>query len=814
MMTASLIAINSGVMAEGKDELSALKISDPPKTAASVFPPPARETVPPLSAELNKSIASHPVAEAWLAKNAVGGTELVVNGRRNPFLAAFLLANYDYNTAYLEPWVKSGINIIMAEANLGFFRKEFGYTWEMTNQNPFWVGKDKYDFSDVEKGLWRYLRMQPDGNIIVVLSVGTYLEWAQENPDDLVMNEKGQYAIGDHYFKRFDAAPPVYTNKEQRVWSFFSEKFRDDVSKVYTAYIQHIEKTIPGRRIIGYMISGGVDGQFYSWLAPDGELYKNKDLWNDYSPAARKAWKKWVAAKYTNIESVNVAWGKNYTSVADIVPPPAENLMGGNVFHDPQSEQQAIDWKIFLADSRCRLISHLAGVIKEASGKKVIVGAWGGESGVRRDNTSVARIIKDKNIDFLLSQPRYNTRTPPNVGGINGILASHQLNGKYFIADMDHSTYLRPLSSGANTQGLGINIKEDFHGVTSDIAGLRAMFRREFGLLWANGTSGSFDRITSPPYAYMDPPIIGELAFLRTTEMKLSPASPQSPAADIAVIYDENAVHYLKAGLVPLHFDWTIRQETEYNKSGAPWRWYYADDLRDGLIPPAKVYIFQNLVNIDSKTAAEIEKLKKGNALLVFLGATAYVQGGAARDFARKVTGINLLPVNDCVGGQQPAVDHALVAWRKEGSSDVKAVATYEKLARDGSVFWGAENDPGAVLLANYENSSIPAYILKEHKDWSSIFIGTQMLSCRMISALAEFAGAWRLVEPGKAVCAGRDDFIMIHPLKSGLFDVTLKKPGRLVGFPPFTNISETALSHKLSLEAGNTYLFSVESGK
>ena len=770
------------------------------KSAAAAFTPPPPENVPPVTAELITALESRPPAEAQIVRQENGGYALEINGKPVPFFQASMRCDRNLETFYLEPYIKSGIDILLIAANLGF---QLGYTRPSILVRPVWIGKDKYDFSDVEKVLWRWVSMKPEGNIIVWLEIDSYPEWPIENPGGVMMNEKGEKAIGTHHFYRYDSSPPNV------------EKFREDASKMIAAYVQYVEKTIPGRRIIGYLIGGGQDAQLYYWHPPDTSL-DDPNMWSDYSPAARSAWKKWLRARYGNdITRMNKAWQTKLRSFEQADPPPAKALAGATLFHDPDREQQEIDWKFFIAEGRSSLINHFAEVIKKASSRKVIVGACSGEGGWRRELCSSSQILKNANIDFLFHQVCYHRRNPPGVGGINGILASHQLNGKFFIADMDHSTYLVDIGKLPAKRSYGDTLYQisTMYGVVTNIEGLRAMWRREFGLLWANGAGASIDHMQGVkfPWAYMDKPIIDELAFLRSTAATFLPTSPFSPTADVAVIYDEEAVHYLNSGLKKYHRLWSDAQQIALNKSGVPWRWYYAADLREGKIPQAKIYIFQNLLNIDNQMAAEIEKLKKGNALLVFLSGTGYAQSCSNLDRIRKTTGLNLERIDTAKGGGKLRTDHPLVNWRLAQSGTPPVfIPAQQGIIVDESTLYGVQ-DPSSIILSFYDNTSVPGFVLKEYGSWKSIFIGVHKLSSQMISALARFSGAWQLIDPDRAVCAARDDFIMIHPLQNGLFRVNLRKPGKLVSAPPFKILSEKAARHQLMLNAGNTYLFRVE---
>ncbi|MBU0610737.1 MAG: hypothetical protein KKI08_22825, partial [Armatimonadetes bacterium] len=75
-----------------------------------------------------------------------------------------------------------------------------------------------------------------------------------------------------------------------------------------------------------------------------------------------------------------------------------------------------------------------------------------------------------------------------------------------------------------------------------------------------------------------------------------------------------------------------------------------------------------------------------------------------------------------------------------------------------------------------------------------------------LLSRLARFAGAWRVAPPGVVVAAD-DSLLMLHPMQTGEAEVHLRQPAALAEYPPGNLQSPSALTHRLQLTAGRTYL-------
>jgi hypothetical protein len=362
-------------------------------------------------------------------------------------------------------------------------------------------------------------------------------------------------------------------------------------------------------------------------------------------------------------------------------------------------------------------------------------------------------------------------------------------------------------------------------GRAVDMTMQRDMWRREYARLWVSGNNGAWFNNIGPGAEYDNAGIQDEMRFLNDFSTKLIErrcassftrslqnifTSPDPvAAAEVAFIFDEEAVDYARGALGEFHGAGMYVQWNEANVSGVPIRYYYAQDLRDGKIPPAKLYVLQNCLDIDAAMARRIRDLRKSGATIVFLQGTGMVQLARGQtNFLDDALGIRLRQLetplqekekfsNGKVDAGHPMLagnewNSKLTSFNNEKIKEVKGIALTVK-----------ENTYS--VLARYPISGSPAAATDDKS--KVVFLGAYTLSRDAISRLAAYAGAWRVSPPGNAIAADRE-MLMIHPLQSGKIEIVLKEPAALMEIQPGKITSAKAVKHTLDIKAGQTCLF------
>jgi hypothetical protein len=339
----------------------------------------------------------------------------------------------------------------------------------------------------------------------------------------------------------------------------------------------------------------------------------------------------------------------------------------------------------------------------------------------------------------------------------------------------------------------------------------RAMWRREFARLWVSGNNGAWSLAFARPQDYDHPGLREEVRFLRGHGSDVVARNARQrqgpPAAEVAFICDESAVDWARAALSEYHYAPYGVQWREAHLSGVPCRFYYVQDLREGKVPAAKLYVLQNLLDVDAALAERLQTIRAQGATVVALQGSGLVQLAHGKsDGLVKALGLKLRPAspNEIATTIQPlAPKHALLQ-ADQWLPAVQALTT-ESLKEPAGMTLTAVGARAAVL-ALYPRSKLPAIVAAKTGRGQVVFVGAYVLSPDLLSRLARLAGAWRVAPPGVVVAAD-DSLLMLHPMQTGEVEIRLRKPAALVEYPPGSLQSPSALSHRLPLTAGTTYL-------
>jgi hypothetical protein len=677
----------------------------PPYTSATA---PREQPVPP-SPELIERIRTAPPLTAVVMRGPAGAPELHIDGKPASLLGGQQLGlGWPKDLLHIAPYRDGGIDLIMVSVNVGFYTAAAGYLEKEKLWPSFWVGAGEYRPEVVEHELWRTLTVHPEAAILVRIWMTPYPSWTSEHPDAVMRNIHGHPLVATTHFLRYDpkGPDPDPLKREQFAASFHSDDFLRDTERTIEALVAAVEQSVPGRRVAGYFIGGGQDGQLYDWAPPDNYLEKDIDNWGDFSPAAQVAWRRWLEARYGTPAMLSVAWGREVTTFTAAPLPTKADLIGTQTLHHPVAGRIASDWNRFTADARLRLLSTLAKAVKRTARRPLVVGVAGGFS-PRKDLSQTASLLRDPSIDFLRHQVAYGQRQPGMVGGINAQLASHAVNGRLFFADVDHPTWLVP---GNVKMSIGlISQTSDSRGRADGPTMLSAMWRREHGLLAAEGAGSLIHPILGAPWMYADPAVVQEFRVLANLYHGIRPGLMGVRESPVAWVYDERSRARLKAGVAKVGQAWTRHQQNEMLASGIPFRAYYAEDLEDGLMPPARLVVMPNLLEFTPQLRAGLERLKGEGRTLVFCQATGWehlARGDA--DTVAAATGLRLALASDSPAPAQGPDGNgelalAEVAWAPVPASAATGAALLAAMPEVAAEAWQAlpnlDQVDGAALL-------------------------------------------------------------------------------------------------------------------
>ncbi|MCX6970318.1 MAG: hypothetical protein NTV93_09220 [Verrucomicrobia bacterium] len=525
--------------------------------------------------------------------------------------------------------------------------------------STFWNGRDSYDRESVREMLNYVKQQHPTARIILWLQFDTYPEWITENPDEALRNDRGEGFVVSFHFQRAGNDPDP-KKREVLAWSFYSQKLREDLRPAINEFIKTVESAHGGDQVAGYLIGGAQDAQFYLWEGPNAAKATDARAWSDYSKPAVLAWQAWLKKKYGTPEALSAAWNQIIDSFDQAAPPPADSLIGSPRFHDPETEARQRNWKEFIADGRVALAEDIARMIHESATRPVLVGTSSGDNGARANMTANVRLMQSKEIDFVNGPVRYNQRlAPASPGGTLAVLDSFRINGKPILFDLDYRTW-KNKNYENHKIGPGYNVSARMVGRASTPEELRNAWLREAGRIVLGGHRVFLDPVEGAA-THQDPLVQNEMSVLRNSLEQARTAAGDPTGAEVAVIYDERSTDYLKGALGDLHMTWSSGQRSELDLSGVPYGYYYLEDLKAGKVPPAKLYIFNNLLEIDDATAAAIEKLKANNNVLCFLQGTGFNLQKKDAAHLSQIIGMDVAPASAAKSPSASAATEPLI---------------------------------------------------------------------------------------------------------------------------------------------------------
>jgi beta-galactosidase len=713
-----------------------------------------------------------------------GVSTLLLNGKAVPAVLYKGLLSSENRGDYAA-FGKSGIPFSVTTVRLG----------PDYYDNTIWKGKNQYDWKALDDSLMSVLQKNPNAHIILDVWVYPYKNWGEENPDDLIRNEKGERAYGGW------GNVEGFANdlKDEKKWwypSYHSPKWRDDASAALEALAHHLAGSTPGKAVAGFFISGGHDGQFIN------------HHFVDYSAPAQTAFRNWIRARYDSLESLNRVWKTDFKSWEEIVIP-AIDESGHQEKRAPYLAPGAeSDYREFRDVTPWQLRDAFAGVLKKNIGKPVVTLAYG--SPIHR------AFFETANLDGAGSMTYYPYRVAGYSTGwkqVNSFPAHH----KIFFQELDLRSWV--------ADGYG-EVYSGWIGAGRTPQEWDAINRKLVGLSLANDWG----------YWYYDmnqyfnaPEIHRELQNSFNATQKYF-AKQQSPAhtkwkPDVALITTDEAQKYISARFNAVgtpHSAGVDYQGMILETSCVPYDKQYLQDVLDNPeLQNYKVFIFENTVFLSEAQRAQIKaKLQKGNRTLIWLYDSGYIsENGKSAQAMSDLTGLKiqteekyerLSPMME--NGKNPLLQN--VQPFQGGSEMMLAMfglrGSVASFSARPQPFW--IEDESATVLARYAETNRAAMALKKMPGWTSIYIGApNALGGDLLNNIARQAGAYIYGAPGQAVNMNAD-FVSLHAMKSATYTLRLpKNRSRVRDALTGKVLAEKVSSYSFPVQAQSTYWFFLE---
>lgn len=669
-------------------------------------------------------LATNSAALTGKIVNVNGVPRLTLNGK--PVTPTMFYVNYDSSTidtfwSELNIATQNGINIFSFSIDLPWTTKETAA-----------------DFSDIDKLFTEIIQRYPQLLIIPKFSVSEVPDWwIKENPDELML----------------------YDNGKRGIPSVASEKWRTDAQEMVHNFVQHLESKF-GNHILGYHLCAQNTGEWFY----DG-------IWDNvlpgFEPVMLSAFRQWLRIKYAdNPTLLQQAWNDDRAEFPKLVLPAVDKRTQtvSGCLRDPAIDRRVIDFFTFQQDIMVEPIKLFAHEIKTITKNQKLVLCYYGYSfelsalpyGPQiSGHLALSRLLRNKDIDIICSPLSYLNRNSGGAASVMLPVDSVQLANKLWLMEDDTRTYL----AGQNEIG----------AITNNIDDTRWIHQRNFGHTLIRNSICSWTDLKGKGWLN-DKEIWDNLTKLKDLSgQHLSKSGQYKP--EVAVILDEKSMFYLSTDskiTSPLISE--IRQQL--SSIGTPAGYYLLDDLIEGKIKSAKLYIFLNTFCITQQQQNEIKKiLNKGRKTAVWFYAPGFFdEREGVTENIEKLTGFKTERISTPITAKVvPAPNNErarLVLPLKEQFGLENSIVPLFNIVPDNKMY----------LIANYEGTDKIAVAMKSSNRWTSIFIGIPTISVDFLRSIAKYAGVHFYLDSNDIVDTD-DKVVFIHAKNDGVKRIKLKMP-------------------------------------
>ncbi|MBR2357743.1 MAG: beta-galactosidase [Lentisphaeria bacterium] len=470
----------------------------------------------------------------------------------------------------------------------------------------WWVGPGKYDFTKIDEIICKIIRDYPESLIAAWVWCQPPHWYDKAYPERISRDSKGK--VFPYYMSTVTFSDPEY---------------RKDAAAAIKAFVEHCEKYF-GNKMFAYNMAGGIPLEWQGWGC---HSMGRRKVFNDYSVAAQRDFLNFAQQRYPEL---NITQVPTYEE---------RSIARGTAFRDPVKDRAAIIYEEYYSESIADCIAICANAAKKANKYNKLVGAYYGyyfEYGNMAycvngaGHNSVYKLLKNPDIDFLLSPPSYGVRAPGEPGADMKVFGSVIAAGKFSIIEDDSRTHL--------------TTKADHHQTVNAFQTTNTL-RRNWGMSLARRQPVCMLPIHESR-DFSSPEIRRDLGKVQSMGQKLFESNRPS-GVEIAVVVDEKALKYLRpdseyhrvAGLTHYRYSQDgklqINAHSEQNitgpltffqritlaRIGAGSDFIYLEDV-PRLADKYKFFIFLADFAASKEFTAAFEALKKRNAgVLIVYGA-------------------------------------------------------------------------------------------------------------------------------------------------------------------------------------------------
>lgn len=557
----------------------------------------------------------------------------------------------------------------------------------------------------------KFCAAHPKGYFYVRMWLGPNRAWCDAHPDECITKANG--------------ARMPYASPSSRIW-------RADAEHMLRTRVRQILQGPHCERFIGVCLCYLQTGEWF---------YEEAEDFMDYSPANLAAFREWLNrtyktsmahTSYTSTARLRRAWGRPDINVrtASLPTPEARDAATWGPFRHPVTHRPAIDMQRFQAELMADTIVHFARVVKEETRGRSLVGAFYGYTMELNNNgpralahsghLAFGKLLRCKDLDIIHAPYSYFERKVGQPGHLHLPADSLALRHKLGIFEDDTYTHLAVETPDSHM------IAPGWLDRTRNIEETLAVSRRNVANCLTHRCGvWVFDLLSDG--RWYDKTFWDAVPLYRRMAAESRGAAVFRP--EVAMVVDEDSVHFLRASTHPLLIHSLSWQRSELDRIGTPVGYYLQSDLAR-LPDSVRVLIMANAYHIGKAQRRLVEKfLNKGGTVLWMYAPN--IVGPAGPDAARisDITGIALRAAFDevrmCIRTEQGNEQLLLgpESWQPRfvvASTDIEVLCRYadtnevsaaaKPIGRGLSIYSATPRLPVSVLRSICERAGIHLY--------------------------------------------------------------------------------------------------------
>ncbi len=714
-----------------------------------------------------------------------GEPAIVIDGVAYPPMG---MTTHIQKPAYLKSLGEAGVRIFFLPAVTRWFDPGKKWTDENGTEHAEPGGIDQF-----KKDAEMLLRQVPQAYIFARLYLNPPVSWVESHRDELMRYNDGS------------TRPAILASNDKLytlpgMYSLCSEAWRRDGDRALGEFFDEIDGLPYADRIVGFFLGAAGTNEWYP-INPLTDY--DKKLYADFSPSFRKEFSAYLRGKYGTEEALRRAWrnpdadfdrpvipdleSRVYTHVDGLILDAlrhyesAPRIIGKKIELNPKRKanlgvflnaddyQNVADfyhaWHRGTADT----IIHFAKTVKKRYAGK-LVGAFYGSYGCTdffdfSTAEATLPILDSGAVDFLAAPGVYNNREPGGYVAQREMNDSFRLRNRIFVAEEDSRTHRE---DDFYRDAMGLYTIED----------TAATLKRDFARNLCEETYAWWLDQHEGGGRYMDENIYR--LFRRQNEIaKFAYSLDRTKKNDIALIYDQESVHYVSQDTSTLMLDYY--RTSDLGRIGAPVDFYFHDDMADPRMRDYKMYVMINVFCLtDAEREAIRRKAARNGATVVWL----YAPGFIDPDAEKRMSNENIARTTGISVGRIDATRSPRFRVIREPHPALKYAdrdRLYGFIDRDvhSNVWLGTVlpppymnpafyiDDKDAEILGRYALDGRPALAVKRTGGFTSIYCAPQILRSELLASFAEYSGCHLYTHTDDCVFANRN-FVAIHARFTG----------------------------------------------